>query len=114
MGITFVDVHLNWFNWFHSLFVEGGLLIILIDCMIFQSPFLMLQRCLCLQFFPSTARLGNSLPIECFPLAYDLNGFKSGINRPFCTSFSCNFMAGSGSSALHRVNPNKKRLNSYA
>ena len=25
--------------------------------------------------FPPTARLWNSLPIECFPLTYDLNGF---------------------------------------
>ena len=28
-------------------------------------------------FFPRTSRLWNSLPIECFPLTYDLNGFKS-------------------------------------
>ena len=28
-------------------------------------------------FFPRTARLWNSLPIECFPLTYDVNGFKS-------------------------------------
>ena len=27
-------------------------------------------------FFPRTARLWNSLPIECFPLIYDLSGFK--------------------------------------
>ena len=26
-------------------------------------------------FFPHTARLWNSLPIECFPLTHDLNGF---------------------------------------
>ena len=31
-------------------------------------------------FFPRTARLWNSLPIECFPLSYDLNSFKSRIN----------------------------------
>ena len=30
-------------------------------------------------FFPHTARLWNSLPIECFPLTYDINGFKSNI-----------------------------------
>ena len=34
-------------------------------------------------FFPRTARLWNSLPIECFPLTYDLSGFKSRINRYF-------------------------------
>ena len=27
------------------------------------------------RFFPRTARLWNSLPIECFPLTYNLNGF---------------------------------------
>ena len=31
-------------------------------------------------FFPRTARLWNSLPMECFPLTYDLSGFKSRIN----------------------------------
>ena len=30
-------------------------------------------------FFPCTAKLWNSLPIECFPLTYDLNGFNSNI-----------------------------------
>ena len=32
-------------------------------------------------FFPRTARLWNSLPIECFPLTYDLSGFKSRMSR---------------------------------
>ena len=32
-------------------------------------------------FFPRTGRLWNSLPIECFPLTYNLSGFKSRINR---------------------------------
>ena len=32
-------------------------------------------------FFPRTAKLWNSLAIECFPLTYDLSGFKSRINR---------------------------------
>ena len=36
-------------------------------------------------FFPHTARLWSSLPIECFPLAYNLNGFKSRINRHLLT-----------------------------
>ena len=36
-------------------------------------------------FFPRTARLWNSLPIECFPLTYNLNGFKSRINRHLLT-----------------------------
>ena len=36
-------------------------------------------------FFPRTARLWNSLPIECFPLTYDLSVFKSRINRYLLT-----------------------------
>ena len=44
VGIALVDVHMNWFNWFHSLFLEGGLLFILIDCTIFLSPFLDVTR----------------------------------------------------------------------
>ena len=36
-------------------------------------------------FFPHTARLWNSLPIECFPLTYDLDGFKPRINRHLLT-----------------------------
>ena len=36
-------------------------------------------------FFPRTARLWNSLPIEYFTLAYDLSGFKSRINRHLLT-----------------------------
>ena len=36
-------------------------------------------------FFPRTAKLWNSLPIECFPLTYDACGFKSRINRHLLT-----------------------------
>ena len=36
-------------------------------------------------FFPRTTRPWNSLPIECFPLTYDLSGFKSRINRYLLT-----------------------------
>ena len=36
-------------------------------------------------FFPWTARPWNSLPIECFPLTYDLSGFKCRINRYLLT-----------------------------
>ena len=36
-------------------------------------------------FFPRTARLWNSLPIECFPLTCDLSGCKSRINRYLLT-----------------------------
>ena len=36
-------------------------------------------------FFPCTARLWNSLPIECFLLIYYLNGFKCRINKHLLT-----------------------------
>ena len=36
-------------------------------------------------FLPRTARLWNSVPIECFPLNYNLNGFKSRIKRHLLT-----------------------------
>ena len=39
-------------------------------------------------FFPRTARLWNSLPIEFFPLTYDLISFKSRINRHLLTVVS--------------------------
>ena len=32
-------------------------------------------------FFPCIARLCNSLPMECFPLTYDLSGFNFRISR---------------------------------
>ena len=44
LGITLVDVHLNWRNWLHFLILEGGLLVILTDFMIFLSPFLDVRR----------------------------------------------------------------------
>ena len=64
--------------------------------------------------FLGTARLWNSLPRECFPLTYDLRGFKSRINiylltlgsffhecfNLFVLFFSCISMPGSGCSAL--------------
>ena len=45
-------------------------------------------------FFPHTARLWNSLPIECFPLTYDLSGFESRTNTHFLTvgSFKTDFL----------------------
>ena len=48
-----VDALQNWLNWFHFLYLEGGLLVILIDCMIFLSPFLDVTGCLCQKFLSS-------------------------------------------------------------
>ena len=39
-------------------------------------------------FFPCTTRLWNSLPVERFPLTYDLNGFNSIINNHVLAAIS--------------------------
>ena len=44
IGVALVDVIQNWFNLFHFLFLEGGLLVFLIVYMIFLSPFLDVTR----------------------------------------------------------------------
>ena len=59
IGITLVDVYLNWLNWFHFLILRRGLLVILIDCMIFLPPFLDVTQMSMsgvsfLEFFPLT------------------------------------------------------------
>ena len=36
-------------------------------------------------FFPRAGRLRNSLAIECFPVTYNINGFKSRINKHLLT-----------------------------
>ena len=51
-------------------FSRGGSTVILIDCMIFLSPFLDVTKIYVNSFFPRTVKLWNSLPIECFPLSY--------------------------------------------
>ena len=57
----------------------GGLLVILIDCMFFLSLFLDVIR-IPMSTVSFLAQL-DYLPIEFFPLTYDLNGFKSRINK---------------------------------
>ena len=85
ISITLVDVLQNWLNWFHFLFLKGNLLVILIDCMIFLSPFLDVAK-ISMSTVSFLAQLDwNSLPIECFPLTYDLHDFKSRINRHVLT-----------------------------
>ena len=57
--------HLNWLNWFHFLILEGGLMIILIDFIIFLSPFLDVTR---------TSMSIVSFLVQLL-LTHDLNGF---------------------------------------
>ena len=80
-----VNVHLNWLKWLHFLILEGGLLIILIDCMIFPSPFLDVTK-ISMSTVSFLVQLDwNSHPMECFSLIYVLNGFKYRINRDLLT-----------------------------
>ena len=51
IGITLVDVHMNWLNWFHFLILEGVLPLILIDSVIFLYHYYVLKGCLCQHFF---------------------------------------------------------------
>ena len=37
IGITLIDVHLSWLNWFHFFILEGGLLVILYVTSMFMS-----------------------------------------------------------------------------
>ena len=44
IGYTLVDVNLNCLNWSHFLMLKGGILVILIDCMISLASFLDVTR----------------------------------------------------------------------
>ena len=76
-----LDVHLNWLNCFCFIVLVGRPRFILIDCIILCSHFQMSQGVYVNSFFPHKSRLWNSMYTGCFPLTYDLNSFKSRINR---------------------------------
>ena len=86
VSITLVDVHLNGLDWLHFVILEGSQIVILIDCMIFLSPFLHVTK-MSMSTVSSLAQLISGIPclIECFPLTYHLNGFRSRINRHLFT-----------------------------
>ena len=95
IGITLVDVHLNWLNWFHFLILVVGPLIIIISCMFFfffVTNLSQIPRCygdvFVIIFFPRTARLWYYLTVKCFPWTCDLNGLK--FWTPFVFGFSLN------------------------
>ena len=75
------DVLQYWLNWFPFLFLEGGPLVIVIDHMIFLSPFLHVAR---MSMSAVSLLTKSDSGIVCLyrmlSLAYDLNGFKSRIN----------------------------------
>ena len=57
VGITFVDVYLNWLNWLHFLIFEGGLFVTLIDCITFCHHHRCYKGVYVNSFFPLIARL---------------------------------------------------------
>ena len=67
IGISLVDVHLNWLNGFHFLILMGGPLVILTGCKMFLSTFLDCQ--IIPSFFPRRARFWKSVSK---PLSFDL------------------------------------------
>ena len=68
-----VDYHLNWLNWFHLLILEVGLPVILIDYMIFLSPFQVVIRMPMLEMSTiKTTRLVVHRNNTCIPLVSSL------------------------------------------
>ena len=128
MRITLLDVHLNWLNWFHFLILNGGLLVILIDHMIFLSPFLDVTRIsmstvlflaqlgcriLCLKnvfLWPMIYMVFNLELIDIFWMQVLVKQISC-MPQIFCVSFSCNSMPCSGCSVLHGVNSNYQNKN---
>ena len=120
--ISLIDVHLNRINWIYLLILAAPPLVVLIGCMIFLSPFLDVMRMsMSTVSFSRTPRFWHSLHAECFPLTYDLNSFKSRVNRHLFNRhlskkisstififffFFCNAIPCRGCSALHERKPN--------
>ena len=81
-----VNVYINWLKWFYFLSLEGGLLVILIECMIFLPSFVdVIRMSVSTVSFLAKLDSGILMLIKCFPLTYDLNGFKFKINRHLIT-----------------------------
>ena len=86
VGITLINILQNWLNWFEFLFFLGRSTHYsdrLYD--FFVNIPRWYKDVYVNSFFACTARSWNSLPIECFPLTYDLSGLKSRINRHLLT-----------------------------
>ena len=120
--ISLMDVHLNRINWFYLLILAAPPLVVLIGCMIFLTPFQdVIRMSMSTVSFSRTPRFWYSLHAECFPLTYDLNSFKSRVNRHLFNRhlskkisstififffFFCNAIPCRGCSALHEWKPN--------
>ena len=82
------DVHLNWLNWFQFVILKGDILAILIDYMIFLSPFLdVITMSMSKKNF--LAQLDSGI-LCLYNVTYDLNGFKSTINIHLICRFFLN------------------------
>ena len=94
IGIALMDVLQNWLNCLH--FFCRGRSARYSDRLHYFSVNIprYYKNVYVKSFFAHTVRLWNSLPIECFPLIYDLSGFKARISRHLLTvgSFQTDFL----------------------
>ena len=121
--MVLTDIHLKWLNLFHFLVLMGVPFVVQIGCMIFLLLLLDVIRM-------PLSTVSFLAQIDCGVLClqntslYDLNGFKSRVNRHLSFFFlinflmcfssstsccSCNSMLCSGFSALCEVIPNLKK-----
>ena len=88
-GISMVDVLQNWLKWFHFLFSRERSTHYSVRSHDFSAN---IPRCYkdvyVSSFFPGSARLWDSLSVECLHLSYNLNGYKSRITRHLLTANS--------------------------
>ena len=81
-GISVVDVLQNWLKWFHFLFSLERSTRYSVRSHDFSANILRCYKDVYVNsFFPGSARLWDSLPVECLHLSYNLNGYKSRITR---------------------------------
>ena len=80
-----VDVLQNCLDWFHFLFFRGRSTRYSDRLHDFSVTIPRCYKNVYVNNFFRTARLWNSLPIKCFLLTYDINGFKSRIKRHLLT-----------------------------
>ena len=69
---------MSWLNWLHFPIHEGGLIVVLIDCLVFMSKFLDVAR-ISMSAVCFLVQLDSAY--RNFPLTYELNAFRSRINK---------------------------------
>ena len=101
-----VDVLQSWLNWFHFLFLEGGLLIILTNCTIFRSPFLDVTR-ISMSAVSFLAQLESRITRNLLTVGFFWRDFPHALI--FLRFLSCNSMSFSGCPASRGVYTKKEK-----